>query len=206
MGSRWAVRPKLSSSATATATASYGYDAAQLAKLHVTIVEAVGGRGFQQGGRWSWRIGAARVHGGFMTSMTRPITAGGTERAGRTPVSVRLIRGATVLVEIGGLQLLTDLAFDPAGAEAQRRSCADQTAGPAMPATEIGPVDVVLLSRDRHGDILDRSGLVAAPRLDGADHSGSRRTARPGRDAAGRLVHQTLEKPHVGAMSWGCRA
>jgi hypothetical protein len=46
-----------------------------------------------------------------MTSTTRPITAGGTDRAGRTPVSVRLVGGPTELIDVDALRPLTDPAI-----------------------------------------------------------------------------------------------
>lgn len=76
--------------------------------------------------------------------------------------------GPTVLVELDGWRLLTDPTFDPPG----RRygfgwgTSSTKTAGPAMTAEEVGPVDAVLLSHDHHADNLDDAGralLLQAP-------------------------------------------
>lgn len=77
---------------------------------------------------------------------------------------------ATLLLETGGVRILTDPAFDPAGT---RHSFA-----PLFPSTktydtprgegELGPLDAVLLTHDQHGDNLDAHGralLANAPRI-----------------------------------------
>jgi len=61
-------------------------------------------------------------------------------------MAVRLIGGPTVLIEVGGLRLLTDPTLGRTG------SLIGGT------ADEIGPIDVVLLSHDQHGDPLGPSG------------------------------------------------
>jgi len=66
--------------------------------------------------------------------------------------------GPTVIIEIGGLRLMTDPTLDPAG---ETFMVGDKpgywkTAGPAI--TDIGPIDAVLLSHDQHNDNLDNSG------------------------------------------------
>ncbi|KAA1424772.1 MBL fold metallo-hydrolase [Mumia zhuanghuii] len=71
--------------------------------------------------------------------------------------------GPTVLVEVDGWRILTDPTFDPPG----RRyafgwgTSSRKTAGPALAADEVGPVDVVLLSHDHHADNLDDAGRTA---------------------------------------------
>lgn len=69
------------------------------------------------------------------------------------------IGGPTMVIAVGGLRFMTDPTFDPPG-EVMSGSGAllTKTAGPAMSAEEIGPVDVVLLSHDQHADNLDDSG------------------------------------------------
>jgi L-ascorbate metabolism protein UlaG (beta-lactamase superfamily) len=70
------------------------------------------------------------------------------------------VGGPTVLVEMDGWRILTDPTFDPPG----RRygfgwgTSSTKTTGPAMAATDIGAVDVVLLSHDHHADNLDDAG------------------------------------------------
>jgi L-ascorbate metabolism protein UlaG (beta-lactamase superfamily) len=75
------------------------------------------------------------------------------------------IGGPTVLIEIGGWRLLTDPTFDPPG----RRyffgwgTVSRKLAGPAIPATDVPPIDAVLLSHDHHGDNLDPAGRAVLP-------------------------------------------
>jgi L-ascorbate metabolism protein UlaG (beta-lactamase superfamily) len=58
---------------------------------------------------------------------------------------------------VDGWRLLTDPTFDPPG----RRytfgwgSSSRKLTGPAVAATDLGPIDAVLLSHDHHGDNLD---------------------------------------------------
>lgn len=83
-------------------------------------------------------------------------------RKAETSTSLRItqIGGPTVLIEVGGWRLLTDPTFDPPG----RRysfgwgSSSRKTAGPAIAASELGPVDAVLLSHDHREDKLDAAG------------------------------------------------
>jgi L-ascorbate metabolism protein UlaG (beta-lactamase superfamily) len=74
------------------------------------------------------------------------------------PVTVRLIGGPTLLIEVAGLRILTDPTFDEPGDYPSGPSVLVKTAGPAVTAEELGPVDVVLLSHDQHPDNLDRGG------------------------------------------------
>jgi L-ascorbate metabolism protein UlaG (beta-lactamase superfamily) len=72
---------------------------------------------------------------------------------------VTYIGGPTALIEWGGLRLLTDPTFDPAGTEhAGPSSTLTKTSDPAIDAATLGPVDVVLLSHDHHADNLDHAG------------------------------------------------
>ncbi|MEO8200131.1 MAG: MBL fold metallo-hydrolase [Gemmatimonadota bacterium] len=79
------------------------------------------------------------------------------------------IGGPTALIEIGGLRFLTDPTFDPAGTEYPTPVYTlRKTQDPAIRATDLEPVDVVLLSHDHHFDNLDHAGRVvvnAAPRV-----------------------------------------
>ncbi|MFF3610769.1 MBL fold metallo-hydrolase [Streptomyces sp. NPDC002580] len=75
-----------------------------------------------------------------------------------TSVEITYVGGPTALIAIGGLRLLTDPTFDAPGAYPVGARELVKTAGPALPAGELGPVDAVLLSHDQHPDNLDRSG------------------------------------------------
>ncbi|HLH91212.1 MAG TPA: MBL fold metallo-hydrolase [Xanthobacteraceae bacterium] len=85
-----------------------------------------------------------------------------------TPLRITLIGGPTVLIEMGGLRLLTDPTFDAPSDYKLPHVTLRKLAGPARTADEIGPVDAVLLSHDQHADNLDHAGrafLARAPRV-----------------------------------------
>ncbi|MEP6729009.1 MAG: MBL fold metallo-hydrolase [bacterium] len=77
------------------------------------------------------------------------------------------IGGATALLELDGLRLLTDPTFDPAGTEYPAASYVlRKSESPALSAQEVGAVDAVLLSHDHHADNLDRTGREVLGRAD----------------------------------------
>jgi L-ascorbate metabolism protein UlaG (beta-lactamase superfamily) len=82
---------------------------------------------------------------------------------------ITYIGGPTALIEIGGLRLLTDPTFDPAGGEYQTPSYSlFKLQEPALDKDAIGQIDAVLLSHDHHFDNLDNSGrsfLNEVPRV-----------------------------------------
>jgi len=72
---------------------------------------------------------------------------------------VTYVGGPTALLEFGGLRLLTDPTFDPAGSEYSTPVYVlRKTQGPAVAFEALAPVDAVLLSHDHHFDNLDRAG------------------------------------------------
>ena len=75
-------------------------------------------------------------------------------------VRVTHIGGPTVLLEFGGWRLLTDPTFDPPGGHYRFGwgTASDKLAGPAVAASDLGPIDAVLLSHDHHDDNLDAEG------------------------------------------------
>ena len=74
-------------------------------------------------------------------------------------VKITYIGGPTALLEVGGLRLLTDPTFDPAGSEYGTASYVlRKTQGPALGPDSLGSVDAVLLSHDHHFDNLDTAG------------------------------------------------
>lgn len=93
-------------------------------------------------------------------------------------MKITSIGGPTALLEIDGFRLLTDPAFDPAGSEFTNGPYTlRKTAGPAILADKIEPVDAVLLSHDQHFDNFDHSGRelsLRAPRIL-TTHSGATR-------------------------------
>lgn len=70
------------------------------------------------------------------------------------------IGGPTILVEIGGWRALTDPTFDPPGGHYPFGwgTSSDKVAGPAVAPGDLGPLDLVLLTHDQHGDNLDATG------------------------------------------------
>lgn len=80
-------------------------------------------------------------------------------------LQITYVGGPTALLEFGGLRLLTDPTFDPAGGAYQTGPVTlRKTMGPAVTMEQIGTVDAVLLSHDHHADNLDRAGReVLAP-------------------------------------------
>ncbi|WP_370414152.1 MBL fold metallo-hydrolase [Streptomyces fradiae] len=75
-----------------------------------------------------------------------------------TAITATYIGTATVLLRIGELTVLTDPAFDAAPADYPAARPLHRTAGPALAADALPPVDLVLLSHDQHADNLDRTG------------------------------------------------
>ncbi|MEW9518268.1 MBL fold metallo-hydrolase [Streptomyces tubercidicus] len=81
-------------------------------------------------------------------------------------MSVRLIGGPTVLIDVAGLRFLTDPTFDPPRTfEHDGVIAVTKTKGPAVSAEELDSVDVVLLSHDQHPDNLDESGRAYLSRV-----------------------------------------
>ena len=75
-------------------------------------------------------------------------------------LKVSYIGTATALLEIGGLRLLTDPAFDPAETTYTTPVYTlHKHQPPTVTADRLGPIDYVLLSHDHHLDNLDHSGM-----------------------------------------------
>lgn len=78
-------------------------------------------------------------------------------------LTLTLIGGPTVLIEHGGLRLLTDPTFDPPGLYRETPVRFEKTSGPALSVAEVGRLDAVLLSHDQHLDNLDAAGRAMLP-------------------------------------------
>jgi L-ascorbate metabolism protein UlaG (beta-lactamase superfamily) len=80
-------------------------------------------------------------------------------------VSLTHIGGPTVVIEVGGWRLLTDPTFDPAGQRYRFGwgTGSRKLTGPAKAASDLGPIDAVLLSHDQHDDNLDVAGRALLP-------------------------------------------
>jgi L-ascorbate metabolism protein UlaG (beta-lactamase superfamily) len=73
---------------------------------------------------------------------------------------VTWIGGPTVLLEYGGLTILTDPTFDGPGEYPDPEGTAlVKTHGPGIAARDLPPVHLILLSHHEHEDNLDHSGL-----------------------------------------------
>jgi L-ascorbate metabolism protein UlaG (beta-lactamase superfamily) len=83
-------------------------------------------------------------------------------------VKLTHIGGPTVLIEVEGWRLLTDPTFDPPGGKYKFGwgTGSRKLAGPAIPPSDLGPIDAVLLSHDHHGDNLDAAGRALLPSAD----------------------------------------
>jgi L-ascorbate metabolism protein UlaG (beta-lactamase superfamily) len=82
-----------------------------------------------------------------------------------TAVRLTHVGGPTTLIEVDGWRLLTDPTFDPPGGTYGFGwgSSSHKLTGPAVAASDVGPVDAVLLSHDHHGDNLDAAGRALLP-------------------------------------------
>ncbi|MFB9902662.1 MBL fold metallo-hydrolase [Allokutzneria oryzae] len=69
----------------------------------------------------------------------------------------RVLGGPTVLIEVGGLRLLTDPTFDGPG-DYPGEVPLTKTAPSRLAPADLGRLDAVLLSHDQHADNLDISG------------------------------------------------
>ena len=79
-------------------------------------------------------------------------------------LTLTLIGGPTVLIEIDGFRLLTDPTFDLPGIYQLPHVKLEKLVGPALASDAIGDIDVVLLSHDQHADNLDESGKRFLPK------------------------------------------
>jgi L-ascorbate metabolism protein UlaG (beta-lactamase superfamily) len=88
--------------------------------------------------------------------------------SGAEQLTILVVGGPTAVLQIGGLRLLTDPTFSPAGVlETTPGRPLTKTEDPAVAFADIGPVDAILLSHDQHADNLDPAGkqVVAAAAL-----------------------------------------
>jgi len=82
--------------------------------------------------------------------------------ARRRDCAISVLGGPTTVIDIAGRRIVMDPTFDPPGVHAYLT----KTAGPAVRADALGPVDAVLISHDQHPDNLDDDGhrfALAAP-------------------------------------------
>ena len=78
-------------------------------------------------------------------------------------LKISYIGGPTALLEMGGVRILTDPTFDPAGgAYSYGPVTLHKTMGPAVTPENLGHIHVVLLSHEHHPDNLDLAGRDVA--------------------------------------------
>jgi L-ascorbate metabolism protein UlaG (beta-lactamase superfamily) len=118
-------------------------------------------------------------------------------------VKITYLGTACLLLEYGGLRLLTDPAFDPAGTRYDfgpwytPRSwfASEKTYETPLARDALGEIDAVLLSHDQHADNLDYEGrkLVASKRVRAVitTEAAARRLARPASRGANPESEQT---------------
>ncbi len=78
---------------------------------------------------------------------------------------ITLIGGPTALIEAGGFRFLTDPTFDPPRDYQLPYATLSKTSRPALEFSDIGRVDVVLLSHDQHWDNLDKAGRASLSKV-----------------------------------------
>jgi L-ascorbate metabolism protein UlaG (beta-lactamase superfamily) len=106
-------------------------------------------------------------------------------------LALTLIGGPTVLIEFGGLRLLTDPTFDPPGLYRETPVRFEKTSGPALSPAQIGRLDAVLLSHDHHLDNLDASGRALLPSV-GTTYTTQAGAQRLGGNALGLAPFETV--------------
>jgi L-ascorbate metabolism protein UlaG (beta-lactamase superfamily) len=121
------------------------------------------------------------------------------------------IGGPTMLIQVGGWRLLTDPTFDPPGQKYNFGwgTSSVKLAGPAVPASDLGPIDAVLLTHDHHDDNLDPAGRALLPAA-GAVVTTVSGSKRLGGDTRGlepwaTTVLEAAGRPSIGVTATPCR-
>jgi L-ascorbate metabolism protein UlaG (beta-lactamase superfamily) len=127
-------------------------------------------------------------------------------------ITVTRIGGPTVLIEVAGWRIIVDPTFDPAGRAYSfgAGTSSVKTTGPAIAASEIGRIDLALVSHDQHADNLDDAGRAL---LDDCDHvlttvAAARRFAEPhvqGVAPHGSVALASSGKPDIEVTGTPCR-
>ncbi|SDI76911.1 MBL fold metallo-hydrolase [Mucilaginibacter gossypii] len=81
-----------------------------------------------------------------------------TENLNESQLTAIYIGGPTLVLEIGGLRIITDPTLDPEGTsfKIDNKLTISKLSGPAT--NDVGVIDLVLLSHDQHSDNLDHAG------------------------------------------------
>jgi L-ascorbate metabolism protein UlaG (beta-lactamase superfamily) len=112
---------------------------------------------------------------------------------------VRPLGGSTATLEIGGLRLITDPAFDPPGDLGDGKP--RRTQAPSVTAADVGPLDIALVSHDQHPDNLDAAGraLLAEVPLVLTTKAGAERLGGTARGLAP-FEHVDIDRPDGGRL------
>ncbi|MEU4608541.1 MBL fold metallo-hydrolase [Kribbella sp. NPDC023972] len=112
------------------------------------------------------------------------------------------IGGPTALLSLGGLTFLTDPAFDePQEYALPTGRVMKKLIGPAVPAADLRPVDVVLLSHDEHKDNLDDTGRTLLPSVPVVLSTPGAATRIPGVRGLENWESVELTRPDGGAIT-----
>ena len=109
-------------------------------------------------------------------------------------MNITHIGGPTALIEYGGLRILTDPTFDPAGGKYNFGwgTGSVKTTAPAIAPDELGEIDLVLLTHDHHEDNLDAAGRAFLPQA-GTVITTASGAQRLGHDARGLTDWESTE-------------
>ena len=128
-----------------------------------------------------------------------------------TDLRLTHVGGPTVLIQVGEWRILTDPTFDPPG----RRynfgwgTSSVKLAGPAVAASDLGPIDAVLLTHDHHDDNLDPAGRALLPSADAVvtTVAGSKRlgAGTRGLEPWATTVLETPGRPPIEITATPCR-
>jgi L-ascorbate metabolism protein UlaG (beta-lactamase superfamily) len=82
------------------------------------------------------------------------------------PIRITYFDSAMVLIETGGVRLLTDPVLDPAGKTFDHGPVhLEKTGDASVTPEQLGRIDAVLLSHEQHGDNLDDAGRAFLSRV-----------------------------------------
>ena len=109
-----------------------------------------------------------------------------------------VVGGPTVVLDLGGLRVVSDPTFDPPGPHGYLT----KTEGPAVAREELGPVGLVLISHDDHPDNLDDGGreLARSAPVVLTTRGGARRLGGPAVGLAAWASH-TVARPDGGELT-----
>src|SRR6266581_739398 len=116
----------------------------------------------------------------------------------RQDCAAMVVGGPTVVLDVGGLRVVSDPTFDAPGPHGYLT----KTAGPAVAEDRLGPVDLLLVSHDNHPDNLDDRGrtLALAAPLVLTTRSGARRLGPPAVGLAPWTSH-AVRRPGGGVLT-----